>query len=147
VYDHKSLNTAQIWNGSFFAPYLLQRAGLVVQLGYDGKLCPFPEEKDILLTVIDVSGIHCICYQLCRCLQIGSADPIVQLMHAKWWPASMVHPQVVTTFSTLELYHSMLIQGKVNAYNFYNRLVRITDGSGALALKVKLIIMLALYIC
>jgi hypothetical protein len=91
--------------------------------------------------VIDTSGIHRVRYQLCGCLQVGGSEPVVQLMRAKWWPASMKRPQVVVTFRTLELYHAISIQGKVNGYDFYNGLVRITDGTGVLAIKVSLILL------
>jgi hypothetical protein len=54
-------------------------------------------------------------------------DPVVQLMRAQWFPASAYLPRTVVTLRTLRLFHALTIQGKVNAYDFYRGLERITD--------------------
>jgi hypothetical protein len=64
---------------------------------------------------------------------------IVQLMRAQWFPATVLRPCTVVTIRTLRLFHVRTIQGKVNAYDFYNGLVRITDGVGLSKLKVSFI--------
>ena len=48
----------------------------------------------------------------------------------------MFKPRVVVTFAALELYQALAIQGKVNSYDFYNGLVRLTDGGGVVSVKV-----------
>ncbi|VDC02319.1 unnamed protein product [Peniophora sp. CBMAI 1063] len=132
----RPLHRIQIWNGEYYAPYSLERAGLCIQLGHDGAPCPHPEEKNTLLTVIDVSGIHRVRYALCGCLILNSSDPPVQMMRAGWWPSSIARPRTVVTFSTLRLYHALAIQGRINMYDFYNGIVRITDGAGLLKISI-----------
>lgn len=74
-------------------------------------------------------------YSLCGC-RLQDLDPIVQLMRAQWFPATAIRPRTVVTLRTLRLFHALTIQGKVNAYDFYNGLVRITDGAGLSKPKV-----------
>jgi hypothetical protein len=62
--------------------------------------------------------------------------PVVQFMRAQWFPATVFRPRTVVTFRTLRLFHALTIQGKVNAYDFYNGLVRVTDGAGLSKPKV-----------
>lgn len=108
-----------------------------MQLGHDGGPCKHPEPQDTLLTVIDINGMHRVRYSKCGCLIPGRSDVIVQLMRARWWPASMFKPRVAVTFAALELYQALSIQGKVNSYDFYNGLVRLTDGGGVVSVKVR----------
>jgi hypothetical protein len=107
------------------------RTGLRVQLGHHGQLCPHPQEISIPLTVIDVSGIHSVSYNLCGCpVESGRSLPAYQLLSVGWWPATIVRPQTVVTTNTCKLFHALTLQGKVNMYDFWNGLVRITDGAG-----------------
>lgn len=115
----------------------LADAGLVVQLGHDGHACPKPKVYQRHLTIIDISGIHKIKYRLCGC-EYQKSDLIVQFMRTQWFPATAIRPRTVVTLRTLRLFHALTIQGKVNAYDFYNGLVRITDGVGLSKLKVSL---------
>jgi hypothetical protein len=126
----------KIWNGCFFSPYTLMQARLIVQLGHDGKACSNSKLRELPLTVIDMSGIHQVAYALCGCHRIGASESIVQMMCAQWWPATMVCPHTVVSFTTLWLFHALTIQGKVNPYKFYTGLIQITDGAGAHQLKV-----------
>jgi hypothetical protein len=85
---------------------------------------------------VDTSGIHQVAYALCGCERVGASDTIIQLMRAGWWPATMLRPRTAVTLTTLRLFHALTIQGKVNPYEFYSGLARITDGAGAHQLKV-----------
>jgi hypothetical protein len=67
-------------------------------------------------------------------------EPVVQLMRAQWFPASASRPQTVVTIRTLRLFHAFTIQGKVNAYDFYHGLARITDGAGLIKPKVSVVV-------
>jgi CxC2 like cysteine cluster associated with KDZ transposases len=124
--------------GSFFAVYSLADAGLVVQLGHDGHTCPNPKFNQHSLTVVDISGVHMVKYSLCGCM-LQKLDPVVQLMRAQWFPATALRPRTVVTLRTLHLFHALTIQGKVNAYDFYNALVCITDGAGLFRPKVSIV--------
>ncbi|KAI0054817.1 hypothetical protein BV25DRAFT_1816493, partial [Artomyces pyxidatus] len=45
-------------------------------------------------------------------------------------PATVDRPQTVTTLRTLKMFHALTLQGKLNAYDFWCGLVRITDRMG-----------------
>lgn len=137
----------QMWNGRFCSPYSLCQAGLIVQLGHDGKACKRPDVQSSLLKVIDTSGIHRVCYALCSCTDNEYMPPFVQLLRAKWWPATIRRPGTVVTFRLLRLYRAVGISGHVNAYDFYNGLIRVTDGAGGHSLKVKLFFHLLAKLC
>ncbi|KZV59060.1 hypothetical protein PENSPDRAFT_596125, partial [Peniophora sp. CONT] len=117
-----------MYNGEFFEPYTLYEAGFVLQLGHDGDACPHPKPQGTPLIIIDATGIHRVRYSLCGCLIPGSSDPVAQMMRARLWPSTAKNPSTVVTFATLRLFHALAIQGKVNMYDFYQGIVRLTEG-------------------
>ncbi|KAI0057515.1 hypothetical protein BV25DRAFT_1812302 [Artomyces pyxidatus] len=131
------LHRIQRWNGEFFSDYSLSQAGLVVQLGHDGLPCPHPQPMATPLTVIDLTGVHQVHYSLCACGIVGAAHAFVQLLRARWWPATVSRPRTVVTMRTLRLFHALTLQSKLNAYDFWNGLVRITDGAGLKSVKYR----------
>ncbi|KAI0054692.1 hypothetical protein BV25DRAFT_1873293 [Artomyces pyxidatus] len=124
------LHRIERWNGKFFEPHSLEKAGLRVQLGHDGQACPMPHFRKSPISVIHTNGFHSVAINFCDCGRAGSSRRIVQLLRARWWPATVNRPQTVTTFAVLKLFHALTLQGKVNAYDFYMGLVRLTDGLG-----------------
>ncbi|KAI0040342.1 hypothetical protein FA95DRAFT_1502997 [Auriscalpium vulgare] len=132
VSAHKTLplHRVQKWTGTFFEPAPLHQLGLRIQLGHDGAECPVPFRRKSPIIVIDVTGIHEVFIDYCDCAHTEAGQHIVQLMRASWWPATVNRPSTVTTIATLKLFHALNLQGKINAYDFYNGLVRITDGLG-----------------
>lgn len=90
------------------------------------------------MTVMDITGIHNVQCALCDCTVNEFQEPIVQCMRARWWPATMRNPRTVTTFRLLKFFRAIHIQGHNNGYDFYNGLVRISDGSGLQDVKVRL---------
>ncbi|KAI0057336.1 hypothetical protein BV25DRAFT_1812584, partial [Artomyces pyxidatus] len=135
VHRCQPLHRIQRWNGKFFEASSLQAINFVVQLGHDGEPCACPRWMEQPLTVVDISGIHKVSYNLCGCATTEGAQPFVQLLRMEWWPATITRPRTVITFSTLRLFHALTLQGKVNGYDFYKGLVRITDGAGLQDLK------------
>ncbi|KAI0062049.1 hypothetical protein BV25DRAFT_1870510 [Artomyces pyxidatus] len=117
-HPHEPLHRVTKWNGSFFAMYSLAAAGLTIQLGHDGRPCATPRERGNKITVIDITGIQTV------------TRTYVQLLRAGWWPATSTRPRTVTTLRTLKTFHAMTVQGKMNAYDFWNGLVRVSDGTG-----------------
>ncbi|KAI0039987.1 hypothetical protein FA95DRAFT_1503469 [Auriscalpium vulgare] len=127
---HSPLHRVQRWTGSYFKQHSLLEAGLTVQLGHDGLQCPTPRPTTTTLTVIDISGIHKVLVKYCDCGSIQAAQGYIQLLRARWWPATLKRPGTVVTLRTCELFHALTLQGKMNAYDFWNGLVRITDNTG-----------------
>ncbi|KAI0055824.1 hypothetical protein BV25DRAFT_1815103, partial [Artomyces pyxidatus] len=129
------LHRVQRWNGDFFSDASLYSVGLTVQLGHDGLPCPRPRRMEQPLTIIDITGIHTVGYLLCDCGEVYASQATVQLLRMKWWPATVTRPRTAVTFRTLRLFHALTLQSKVNSYDFYNGIVRITDGAGLKQLK------------
>ncbi|KAI0037608.1 hypothetical protein FA95DRAFT_1578725, partial [Auriscalpium vulgare] len=100
------------------------------QLGHDGRSCPCPRNQSTAVTVIDISGVHTLHVRFCDCRNEHTANTYIQFLRAGWWPATVARPRTVTTLRTLELFHAMTIQGKLNAYDFWLGLVKVTDATG-----------------
>ncbi|KAI0037995.1 hypothetical protein FA95DRAFT_1506217, partial [Auriscalpium vulgare] len=127
----------QRWTGSFFDKYSLREAGLRIQLGHDGHACPLPLKKDSSLTVVDISGVHEIQVDYCDCARIGSSRHFVQLLRASLWPATVERPQTAITLRALKTFHALTLQGKINAYDFWCGLERLTDGLGTQKIRYR----------
>ncbi|KAI0042910.1 hypothetical protein FA95DRAFT_1584271 [Auriscalpium vulgare] len=124
------LHRIQRWNGTFFEKYSLMDAGFVVQLGHDDLVCPNPRNTLSTLTVIDVSGIHRVAVRFCDCANMQTSRTFVQVLRARWWPATVQRPRTAVTLRTCELFHALTLQGKMNAYDFWHGPSRVTDGTG-----------------
>lgn len=90
------------------------------------------------MTVIDTSGIHNVTCAYCDCVENDYQEPVVQFLRARWWPATMLRPRTLTTFRLLKLFRGVSMPGHNNTYNFYNGIVRISDGSGLREVKVSI---------
>ncbi|KAI0039152.1 hypothetical protein FA95DRAFT_1504561, partial [Auriscalpium vulgare] len=135
THSHQPCHRIQRWNGHFFEHCSLSELGLCIQLGHDSLSCPNPRATTTALTVIDVSGVHTIRVRFCDCGNVQTAHSYVQLLRMRWWPATLVRPRTVVTFRACELFHALNIQGKVNAYDFWLGISRVTDGSGLTRVK------------
>ena len=51
----------------FFEKSNLGNAGLRIQLGHGGATCISPKQGPLAFTVVDVSGIHFITIDFCKC--------------------------------------------------------------------------------
>ena len=88
------------------------------------------------MLVIDLSGHHTVCVRFCKCSKNGFLENYRQLLRVGWYPASVLRPQTVFTFDLLDTYHKILLQGKLNLYDFYNAITQKTDNHGSSKLKV-----------
>lgn len=127
------------WNGSFFARTSLCEAGLTVHLGHEGLRCLDTESDPTMMTVIDTTGIHIVRVQFCGCGAGASTLHYIQILRADWWPATIQRPRTAFTVRCLDAYHKLTLQSKINAFDYYHGLVRITDASGLLNHMVRLI--------
>ncbi|KAI0038390.1 hypothetical protein FA95DRAFT_1613426 [Auriscalpium vulgare] len=127
AHTRQPIHRVQTWNGRHFEKHSLLDAGLCLQLGHDDRTCPNPRQSSTKLTVVDTSGIHTVAVRFCDC---GTAPTYVQLLRVRWWPATMKRPRTAITLRTCELFHALTLQGKMNAYDFWHGLARITDGTG-----------------
>lgn len=84
-----------------------------------GKLQP--------LIVLDVNGVHIVDVIFCSC---DDSSKYIQLMQARWYPATVKNPQTVFTFAVLDLFHEITLQGKISAHDFYQSLLHVSDNAG-----------------
>ena len=53
-----------------------------------------------------------------------------QLLCKRWFPASSDKPRMAVSFAILKLFHLLLFESKVSAYEFYNMLMCLSDNTG-----------------
>ena len=121
-------STGQRWNGEFFSKDSLQKLGYRYQLGHSGARCPRPHPGPKNFVIFDISGPHFISIDYCHC----GNQPLStwhQLLHEKWFPATLSCPQMVFTFDCLETFHELTLQGKTNLYDYYHTLLWRSDNA------------------
>ncbi|KAJ7039475.1 hypothetical protein C8F04DRAFT_1254756 [Mycena alexandri] len=128
------LHLIKEWKGEFWQPTSLRDMGLVYQLGHDGAACPFPAAKALAMTVIHTMGIHQLRYRYCNCTcsrTLGDNQHLVQLLHNRWYPATVTDPATCATFNVLNLFRLLNVVGNVNCHDFMGSLERLTDAAGS----------------
>lgn len=125
----------QRWTGEIFQLSSLTEAGLIIDFGHDGTPCISPATP-ANLTVIDLSGFHVLRVRYCGCGTGASSQHWRQIRRAGWWPCTIQRPRTAITIRTLRFHETISLQSKANAYDFYNTLTRVTDGTGAFVDKV-----------
>ncbi|KAF7797641.1 hypothetical protein EIP86_008841 [Pleurotus ostreatoroseus] len=120
------------WNGRFFKKIDLKDIGLVVQLGHaPGEKCPAPSPAPRDFLVIHTNGFHPINVLYCQCDRVHIAGTRVQqLLRSELFPATMQDPHTCCTFRVLETFHILTLQSKINQYDYYKSLEKLTDNTG-----------------
>ncbi|KZT06947.1 uncharacterized protein LAESUDRAFT_652011, partial [Laetiporus sulphureus 93-53] len=74
----------------------------------------------VTVCVCDTTGLHIIdvCFCQCNTLNIGMTYCWQQLLCVGWFPASTDQPQTMFTTCILKLFHQLMLQGKMNLYDF-----------------------------
>jgi hypothetical protein len=89
---------------------------LELQLGHDGGPCIMPEKVPRVLIAVDSSGMRKIRVRYCGCQPIERWQ---QLMRARLYPSSDIKPRSCFTFSFLDSFIKVSLQGKIPLYDFY----------------------------
>ncbi|KAI0702837.1 hypothetical protein C8T65DRAFT_709367 [Cerioporus squamosus] len=124
------LHRIRLWEDRHFSRVSLKSLGLRVQLGHQpGETCINPQAvwgDDFVL--LDVFGVHELGVDYCGC---ETALPThIQVLRARWFPATSVSPKTAATFRLLESYHLLATAAKVSVFEFYASLSRRTDNTG-----------------
>lgn len=83
------------------------------------------------LTIFDVTGIHDISITYCECHPDKSAVPsFIQLLCARWFPATWRQPGTAFTFRLLNFLHKLHSICKVNLFDFHATMMAISDNAG-----------------
>ncbi|KAJ7233875.1 hypothetical protein B0H12DRAFT_1028257, partial [Mycena haematopus] len=129
------LHRIENWTEGRFDRTTLKKLGLRIQLGHGkpGKgrrgrcVNPKPAVDDDFV-VIDIHQIHEVGVDFCGCETAQPRD--VQLLRARWYPATGKSPRTAATFSVLRRYHLTTLESKCSVSEFYNSLSRGTDNTG-----------------
>ncbi|KAF8976702.1 hypothetical protein BDQ17DRAFT_1454822 [Cyathus striatus] len=126
VHAHLPLHRIEKWSGLYFEKDSLKNLGLIIQLGHGGAACSNAAKAITNLAVVDITGTHTISVAFCDCRK--QIIPVyVQLLRAKWFPASFIQLKTVFTFECLETFHELTLQGKTTLYDWYHTLCQKTD--------------------
>lgn len=140
----------QRWNNQCFTPTSLCALGYIMYLGHDGKPCPMayasaqpnseedscdPSDPDYIsgeglalsnMTLVDVTGVFAHKVHWCSC-EGATTSRDHQLLRVGLFPASYKNPRTAFTFNVLDHFHIDAMECKTSAYNFYQKLRRLTD--------------------
>ena len=83
------------------------------------------KDGDLIMTVVDRSGVHEIGVSWCCCP--GAPDHDMQLMMAGLFPATFHKPKTAFTFQVLEDYHLDNLECKTTPSQYFSRLRRLTN--------------------
>ncbi|KAJ7473868.1 hypothetical protein B0H11DRAFT_1918683 [Mycena galericulata] len=125
------LHVLEEWTGEFWKTRTLRSLGLVYQLGHGGFRCKFPEPVVRTIVVIAESAIHMVAYRFCGCALADSSNNLCQLLRNAWFPATMTDPDTCATFSVLDLFRLLNVEGDVNVHDFIGALERKTNALAA----------------
>lgn len=121
----------QKWTSEFFAGITLRDLGATYQLGHPaGERCALPSPA-VDLTLFDISGVKVIRIRYCYCGAPGQQlRPRVQLLRARWFPATLKQPSTAFTFRLLDFLHKLQTRSKINLYDVYATLISIHNPAG-----------------
>ena len=160
---HSSLpfHSIEKWTGEFFKKTSLNAEGFILYLGHGGLPCPANiastaesevdedgecdvvdevllegwEQRDTrALVIVDISRVHQLIVSWCCCQ--GAPDHATQLFEHSLFPASTSQPSTAFTFAVLEYFHVDAVECKTSAFNFFNKLRRLTDFSSPQSVPV-----------
>ena len=122
---------SQRWTGTHFTQVSLKDLGATFHLGHTySSTCTVPSSP-IPLTLFDITGVHVINVTYCECEPDGFAiPPRVQLLRARWFPATWKRPGTAFTFRLLNHLHKLQSRCKVNLYDFHGAINDIFDNAG-----------------
>jgi hypothetical protein len=78
--------------------------------------------------VFDLSGAHRLVVRYCHCHR--HIPKHIQLLRARWFPATLERPSTVFAFDILDFFHKLQNNSKCNSYDFYNAILQRADAAG-----------------
>ncbi|VDB90239.1 unnamed protein product [Peniophora sp. CBMAI 1063] len=124
------LDRIEVWLNDEWQPSSLGELGLVVQFGHwNGTYCRLPRHPVPAFMVLHTNGLHQLNVRFCNCAT-QKASVVEQLLAGRWYPATSDAPRTAATFEVLDAFNAHSGSGKDNAYDFYNALEYLTNGSG-----------------
>jgi hypothetical protein len=153
------LHHIEKWTGQFFDATSLNQEGFTLFLGHGGEPCPaghierdgqeiqsgsadedngeggsdgvplagWEKQDRRCLVIIDTLGVHQLHISWCQCK--AAAEPHIQLLRNRFFPASIKRPSTAFTFSLLDYFHIDSVECKTSASSFFSKLRRLTNSS------------------
>jgi len=116
------------WIGTHFEKTTLCDLGYILHLGHNNHPCPnCLRDSHCLTTIVHSNSVQEACIMYCHCFQAPSN--IDQLCQVCLFPATMVQPQTIFTFDTLDDFLAHMHASKKSAYDHYSALRSWTDGA------------------
>ncbi|KAJ7068434.1 hypothetical protein C8F01DRAFT_1246940 [Mycena amicta] len=128
AHGRQPLHHISEWNGFFFHRTTLKKMGLRIQFGHGGARCVRPVRGHEDFVVLHHNGVHEVAVDFCGCER--REDDFKQLLRAHWFPVTTGRPQTCATFQCLDAFHTLSLQAKTTAYDFYAALELRTNGHG-----------------
>ncbi|KAJ6613766.1 hypothetical protein B0H10DRAFT_2165228 [Mycena sp. CBHHK59/15] len=125
VHRDNPLHGVQAWNltEQMFEETTLKKLG-----------CVLPEHAvDDDFVVVDSHKIHEVAVDFCNCASVQPHD--IQLLRARWYPATGKSPRSAATFRLLHRFHLMSLESKCSSYEFYHSIARETDNTGTVPVR------------
>jgi hypothetical protein len=114
-----------------FQPTSLSALGLVIQLNHRRGNCISPVSPFRDFTIYDVNGMHQVKISYCGCCSHDSSNTfIAQIFRQRWLPATWKQPRTAFTYALLRMFHIVNLQSKVNMYDWYKSLLRLSNNAG-----------------
>ena len=159
IHRNMPLHHIEKWTGQFFDATSLNQEGFTLFLGHGGEPCPanhtgrdrqenqpgssdedggegendgiplagWEKQDRRCLVIIDTSGVHQLHISWCQCE--NAAEPHIQLLRSRFFPASIKRPSTAFTFSLLDYFHIDSVECKTSALSFFSKLRRLTNSS------------------
>ncbi|KAG6809044.1 hypothetical protein H0H92_001819, partial [Tricholoma furcatifolium] len=122
------LHCIQHWNNNRFEHTSFTLLGVRFPLGHGGKHYAVPRMAHSEFTVIHTNGIHSVLLEFCGCnLHYNHYQ---QLMDIAWFPSSTKDPRTCATYAVLQQFHTLNLQSKTMACDYYKTLTILTDATG-----------------
>ncbi|KAJ7029929.1 hypothetical protein C8F04DRAFT_1211870 [Mycena alexandri] len=128
------MHLLQKWSDGYFQRCSMKSIapGIRFQIGHPpGEDCMFRNGPHPFV-VLDNNGIHELDVDFCGCIGCDSINH--QLLNIGWFPATVKEPETCATLSLLRRFHTLNLQGRVPAYDFYNALEVLSDHAGMIEL-------------
>ncbi|KAJ7624691.1 hypothetical protein FB45DRAFT_836724 [Roridomyces roridus] len=129
-HQDEPLHIIEEWRDNYFQPCSVAslNESLRLQLGHPpAQYCNFPNGPHPMV-VLDNNGIHQLEIDFCGC--VGAPSICDQLIDIGWYPATKTAPETCATLSLLKRFHTLNLQARVSAYDFYNSLEVVSERGG-----------------
>ena len=132
THKHNPFHFVEQWDTrrKFWRREPLTRIGVTVELGHEGRRCPYASATPRTLTVVTENGIHSMKMLFCECRDTDTdvkKPEATQLLRLGLWPASWEYPESAFQIGTLKVFSLLANEAHVSAYDYVESLRKKTD--------------------